>query len=319
MVELLRLELVHREHQREAAAPQIEERAHEGHVAEDPGLVLDEDRLDVVADVFHLVLQVGRVEVPHADEGDLVPTRAQPVAYRERVVMDAALLITGEHDHPTSALGRQLEIAERERFGQALADARAGEVLEPALAARDEVLARRAVVDHALERGGHAVRRLLLDEDARVAERLGDRAGGVRDDWQPRAHRLDERDAEALVVGEREQRGRAAVVRHQLFCVHAAGERHVLPQAGILHLAGQAPQVRAGHRGRADQVEMRAAISLAIARERRDDVVDRLLREDLPDDQDRRALVRQTARHGGIGRDVELLPVVQDRHDRGLR
>ena len=42
VVELLGLELVHREDHRKAFAPEREECAHERDVAEDPGLVLDE-------------------------------------------------------------------------------------------------------------------------------------------------------------------------------------------------------------------------------------------------------------------------------------
>ena len=42
--------------------------------------------------------------------------------------------------------------------------------------------------------------------------------------------------------------------------------------------------------------------------------MDRLLREDLPDDEDRRPLVSERARDVGIGRDVVRVPVDEDRH-----
>jgi len=135
----------------------------------------------------------------------------------------------------------------------------------------------------------------------------------VRDDREPRAHRFDQRDAEALVVREREERGRAAVEGDELLDVHAAGEGHVVAEAGLVDLRVELVEVRRGHRRRPDEVEARGAIAPAVCREGGDDVVDGLLREDLADDEDRRALVGELARDRRVRCDVELLPVVEDR------
>ena len=158
VVELLGLELVHREHDRKAAAAQAEERVDERDVAEDARLVLDEDRVDVVADVAQLLLQVRGVEVAHAHERHVVSALAQAVADRERVVVDAAALIAREDDDVLLALLGQLVAAEREGVAQLLAHALAREVLEPAMPARDELLAQTLIADGALDRVRDAVR-----------------------------------------------------------------------------------------------------------------------------------------------------------------
>src|SRR5947209_2449731 len=84
----------------------------------------------------------------------------------------------------------------------------------------------------------------------------------------------------------------------------APGERDRVVEAGARHLLPQAREILAGHRGRADEVEARGAVGLAVLRERRDDVVDRLLREDLAHGEDGRALVLQAARDLSIRWDV---------------
>ena len=84
-------------------------------------------------------------------------------------------------------------------------------------------------------------------------------------------------------------------------------------------MRAQPREIVAGHRGRPDEVEARGQVGLAIFRERRDDIVDRLLRKDLTHGEDGRALVLQAPRDLGVGRDVELLPVDRDGHDRGVR
>ncbi len=77
----------------EAATLEREERLHERDVAEDRGLVLDEHRVHVVADVLQLVPEVRGVGVAHADEGDAVPALVQALRHGHRVVVDAAALI----------------------------------------------------------------------------------------------------------------------------------------------------------------------------------------------------------------------------------
>src|SRR2546425_662214 len=141
----------------------------------------------------------------------------------------------------------------------------------------------------------------------------------MRDDRKVAAHRLEQRHAESFVVGERDERGRAAVVGDELLDGHASGEGDRVVESRARYLLTQPCEVLAGHGGRADEVEARGAVGLAVFRERRDDVVDRLLREDLPNGEDGRALILQAARDLGIRRDVELLPVDRDRDDRGVR
>ena len=140
----------------------------------------------------------------------------------------------------------------------------------------------------------------------------------MRDYRKVAAHRLEQRDAEAFVIGKRYERGRAAVVGHELLDGHASGERDRVVEPGARDLFAQSREVLTRHRGRADEVEARGRIGLAVLRERCDDVMDRLLRQDLPDREDRGALVLQTPCDLRIGRDVELLPVDGDRDDGGV-
>src|SRR5438874_1377450 len=92
MVELLGLELVHRENDRQAPAPQRAERTDDGHVAEDPGFVLDEDHVGPTTDVAQLLVEVRSVEMTHADERHLMASLAQALADRARAVVAGAAL-----------------------------------------------------------------------------------------------------------------------------------------------------------------------------------------------------------------------------------
>ena len=114
VVELLGLELVHREHHRQAAAPEREQHADERHITEDPGLVLDEHDFGLLGDVLHLLVEVRGIEVPHTDERHLVAALAKPFGDGERVVMDAAALIAGQHDDAPRAGRRKLPAALRQ-------------------------------------------------------------------------------------------------------------------------------------------------------------------------------------------------------------
>ena len=319
MVELLGLKLVHREDHRKALAPERQERADERDVAKDPGLVLDEHRIALRRDELELAVEVGRVEMLDPDERDLVPAVAQAIGYRERVVVDAAALVARHHDDLLRLRVRQLPPALGERELEPVGNVRAGECVNPSPAFLDQVLAERLIAHHALELRCHRVRRFLLDQDAAVAERLRYCRGGVRDDRQVAPHRLEERDAEALVLREREERGRAAVIRDQLLDRDGAGERDRVGKTELANVAAHAVQIAPRHRGWPDEVEVRGGVGLAVFGERRDDIVDRLVREDLADGEDRGALVGQRARDLGIGRPVEVLPVHERRHDRGVR
>src|SRR5437867_5661848 len=124
---------------------------------------------------------------------------AQAFRDRQRVVVDPAALIAREHDNALGSFRREIPPALRERAPQALRDALAREVRDVAAALLDELAPQRRVTDDTLEGGRDGARRLVLEEDAGLAERLGDRASGVRDDRQIAAHRLEQRNAEALV------------------------------------------------------------------------------------------------------------------------
>ena len=54
-----------------------------------------------------------------------------------------------------------------------------------------------------------------MQQHARAADGLADRGRVVRDDRQAEAHRLEERHAEPLVLRERHEALRGAVVREQ--------------------------------------------------------------------------------------------------------
>src|SRR5207302_3398191 len=153
---------------------------------------------------------------------------------------------------------------EREGVAQPLLDLPRGELREAAAAPPDEVSPERAVAYDALERRGDRIRRFVAQEQARVAERPGDRPGGVRDDRKIRAHRLEERDAEAYVIGEREERRRAAVIGHELLHGEAARERDRVLEPAARDVPAQVREVLRGHRGRADEIEARAGVALAV-------------------------------------------------------
>ena len=138
----------------------------------------------------------------------------------------------------------------------------------------------------------------------------------MRDDRQVAAHRLEKRHAEALVLREREQRGRAAVVGDERLDRHAASERDRVAQPETLDVGAQAPDVVRRHRRGSDEVEARAAVALAVARECRDDVVDTLVRQELADRNDRGPLLGERLHHRCVGLDVERRPVDDDRNDR---
>ena len=81
MVKLFRLELVQREDHRKALAPERDERPNERHIAEDPGLVLDEHGVALRRDELELAIQIGCVEVLDPDEGHLMSAVTKAVGH----------------------------------------------------------------------------------------------------------------------------------------------------------------------------------------------------------------------------------------------
>ena len=315
VMELLGLDLVRGEHRRNAAKPQPGERAHEGDVAEDPGLVLEDDGVGALRDVPQLREEVRGVEVLRADEGRVVPGRAQPIAHRERVVMDPGAPLA-RHDRDVAApVRRQIPVRQRERSRQVVGDCLGRERGELAVPAPDEVFAQRGVAHGALERGRHGVGCGFREEDPRVAKRVGDRPGVARHDRQAAAHRFQERHAEALVFGQRDERRRTAVVGDERGHRHRAGQRHDAVQPVPPDRLADRREVGLGHGVRADEPEARSRIALAVPGERGHHLVHRLLRQDLAYGEDVRPLVRQHPQDIRIGLDVERGPVDDDRHD----
>ena len=97
-------------------------------------------------------------------------------------MVDAAALVARQDDDPPLAVLRQLPAGEGERGAEPLLDPLAGELRQAPATALDEVAAQARVVDGALERRGHRVGRLVLEEQTGVAQRPGDRARRVGDD-----------------------------------------------------------------------------------------------------------------------------------------
>src|SRR2546428_2459747 len=161
-----------------------------------------------------------------------------------------------------------------------MGDVPGGEGLDPAAALLNQLLAERLVADDPLELRRHSLRRPVLEEDPAVAERLRYCRRGVRDDGQIAAHGLEQRDTEALVLREGEERRRAAVIGDELLGGDAPGERHGTVETELADVAADTVEVTRGHAGRPDQVEVRGAIRLAVAGERRNDIVDRFVGED---------------------------------------
>ena len=137
---------------------------------------------------------------------------------------------------------------------------RSRERIDPAATLFDQVLAKCLIVDDAFELRGDRLRRFRFEQDASVAERFRYRGRGVRDDRKIAPHRLQERDAEALVLGQRQERGRTAVIRDELLDRDAAGEGDRALETEPANVAADAIEVAAGHRGRTDQVKMRRPI-----------------------------------------------------------
>ena len=121
------------------------------------------------------------------------------------------------------------------------------------------------------------------------------------------------------MLGQRQERGRAAVIRDELLDGDAAGEGDRILETEPPDVAADAIEITRGHRRRTDEVEVCGAIGLAIFRERRDHIGHRLVRQDLPHREDRGALVGERARDFGVWRAVEVLPVHERRDDRGVR
>ena len=319
VVELLRFELVQREDDRKALAPERDQRSHERDVAEDPRLVLDDHRIALRRNELELAIQIARVEMLDPDEGDLMAAVAEAIGHGERVVVDAAALVARHDDDLLRLRVGQLPSPLSERELQPVGDVRSRERIDPAATLFDQVLAKCLIVDDAFELRGDRLRRFRFEQDAAVAERLGDRSRGVRDDRKVAPHRFEKRNAEALVLGQRQERGRTAVIRDELLDRDAAGEGDRALETEPANVAADAIEVAAGHRGRTDEIKMRRAIGLPIFGERGDDVVDRLMRKDLPHGEDRGPLVGELARDGSVGRPIEVIPGDERRHDGSVR
>src|SRR5439155_442923 len=244
---------------------------------------------------------------------------AQAVGHGERVVVDAAPMITRHDDDLFRLRVRQIPPALSQSELEPLRDVRPRERLDPAPPLLDEVFTEGLVADDALQLRRDGLRRLGLEEDAAVAERLRDRRGSVRDDGQVAPHRLEERYAEAFVLRESQERRRAAVVRDELLDGDAAGERDRIFESEPPDVAADPVEVAPGHRRRTDEVEAGGPIGLAVFRERGHDVVDGLVRKDLAHRQDRGPLVRELAGNLRVRRPIEILPVHKRRNDRGVR
>src|SRR5947208_3111584 len=138
-------------------------------------------------------------------------------------------------------------------------------------------------------------------------------------DMQCVTYRFDQRDAEALVLGKREERGRNAVIRDELLDRDGAREGDRVLETEPANVATDAIEVAAGHRGRTDEIKMGRPIGLSIFGEGRDDIVHGLVREDLAHREDRGALVGERAGDLRIRRTVEVLPVHECWDDSRIR
>ncbi len=186
-----------------------------------------------------------------------MPALAQHVGHGERVVMDAAALIARQHDDALGPCVGKLPATLRERELQPVRHVPARKCLDAAPTLLDQVLAKHLVADHALQLCGDRFGRFRFEQDAAIAERLGNRGCGVGHHRKIASHRLEEGDAKALVLRQRQERGRAAVVRDELLDGDAPGQRDRVLDTQPADLAADAIEIAPGHRGGPDEVQTR--------------------------------------------------------------
>ena len=217
---------------------------------------------------------------------------------RERVQARAGIRVAGRPDHDRGDAHEQLPVG-LERQARGLGPRVLGGAGEAGLA---QAL---VVGERAFDPAGEGDRVAGLDQHGRVPGDLGQRAGGGGDHGRARGHRLEQRQAEALVAAGEDEAGRPAVEPGQLVLRHVAAEldRHPEPGRRLLGL-GAAALVGA------DEHEPRRA--LADQRERLDRGRRLLARLQGADEERVRLAVgrRAVGAEGGVGgerRDRDLL------------
>ena len=154
-----------------------------------------------------------------------------------------------------------------------------------------------------------------MQQDARAADGLADRGRVVGDDRQAEAHRLEERHAEPLVLRERHEALRGAVVREQRRAVDAAGEVHRAPETQPLDERDHAGVILRLVAERAHEHEVRLRIDAApVVREHAHQIVLPLVWRDPTDEEEHATETLPAREHRVVGRRREVRPVDEDGH-----
>jgi hypothetical protein len=133
---------------------------------------------------------------------------------------------------------------------------------------------------------GHGLGLLVFQQDAAASQGLRDRPGVVGQDGDAERHGLEQRDAEPFVLGEAEEDVGHRVARQELVVVHVTGEDHLVQAklAGHLLEPVVVPLVASVV---ADQEQAAARLQVPLVdREGSDQVVDPLVGNDAPHEED---------------------------------
>ena len=182
----------------------------------------------------------------------------------------------------------------------------------------DDGGAHRGVANDPVEQLGDRREVLLLDQEPGVAHGARHAGGGVRDHRHVEVHGLEERHAEALVLGEAQVRRGEAVVRAELGLRDGAREHHVVEKAELRAELLTAREVGLGVHRRPDDDQPALRVEAPVEVIRLDQVLHALVRgEAAHEEEGRPARVRLLERaHRGMG---VLVPVDQDRQHPGPR
>ena len=199
-------------------------------------------------------------------------------------------------------------------------DARVAEVREPAALAGDDPRPQLVVECQRAEEFGRVLEILRRERNARAAQRVRHRRGGVGEHRHVGGHCLEQRDAEAFVLAHRDVDRRVAVVDGEFFVGHRSGEHEsVVEEAELVHQGADHRIIPRHHVEPSDEDEAVVCVDVALVDfSEPDDVLDLLVRRDAADEQEvHEAVVEQDVERRPLGRLRDARSVDRDREDPG--